>query len=257
MWTYLSTNSGALTSSQELVELARPWCRGLKQLPIVKTTNSLKRSYSVGWNEVKLTRPQSGTMLQPLAKKSSTKQASKKLTLSQEAGPVRETQLRVKDLEWKTSGVDLLGRSQGLLANYDQNSSSWKMLQVSSRLRGMASAISLTKWPQWGMTVDGECHQLKKPLIADKDYFCWPTPQANDGTKFYTLSRPAAQKRITDGRQLHWLHHAILSMSLPFGRVNPLFSEWLIYGGIPTHRSALSATAIKWHPPKRRRLSKG
>ena len=74
----------------------------------------------------------------------------------------------------------VFGLKQGeLLANYNRQSSSWKMSQLS--LLGDCQQ-SLEIFPNSGMIRNGELYLLEKPVpfISEKECLSLPTPRASD-----------------------------------------------------------------------------
>ena len=101
------------------------------------------------------------------------------LILSLQDFRVRMFLLRELGSVWMESEADYFSRSLDWLANYDQNSSSWKMCQESFPFL----TRSQERWPAFGMIVDGKCYRLK-PLelrTSESAGSYWPTPTASEG----------------------------------------------------------------------------
>ncbi len=86
-------------------------------------------------------------------------------------------------LDWRESEVDFFSKSSDWSMNYDRNSSSWKMSQLSLLADLEPSSANL---PNSGMTVGGRLFQPQNlaPVTSEKGGSCsLPTPLANDGEK--------------------------------------------------------------------------
>lgn len=65
-----------------------------------------------------------------------------------------------------------------------------------------------------------------EPFTSEKGYGLLPTPMFKDGKGYYVSTREAALKRV--GRNIHWMHKAMLFYNLKKGWANPRFSEYLM-----------------------------
>jgi hypothetical protein len=121
----------------------------------------------------------------------------------------------------------------GLLARWDQDTSSWRTPQL--LLSGDSEQYSGT-WPDWGLMLDGECWAQSTPawIIKENVSGLLPTPQKLDGRGYYVATKRQAEGRITGDHQMHWIHVALLCGELSKAWANPQFSE------------ALMAWPIKW-----------
>ena len=100
-------------------------------------------------------------------------------TVSVEDGPVLTSQMLEKGKDYRESDQDFGMTSPELLANYDQESQSWK---TSQRCFIEGWATYSATWPRSGMTVNGIAYQL--PTLAqsttETEYSLLPTPAARD-----------------------------------------------------------------------------
>ena len=89
------------------------------------------------------------------------------------------------------------------------------------------------------MTRSGKAYHLP-PLVlrtSAKESSLLRTPTKADGRQFYALSLRQAEKRIRDGRQITWIHQAVILKRWNKGYANPRFSEAMM--GLPIGWSAL------------------
>jgi len=174
-WIYLAESEESL----------KPWLPGCGQLPTVKSTDTLRQSWFLGWWRAHYLSPQFGTMCghfteacSPDILKASTTMENQS-TLLRAAFRARTSALRDKEQDWKESEVVYFSRSLDSLAIYDQSSSSWKTCQQSLFEEESKWSASL---PAWGMTVDGVLFPVDMALMdsAETVGFCLPRPKARD-----------------------------------------------------------------------------
>ena len=88
-------------------------------------------------------------------------------------------------------------------------------------------SFSMT-WPRSGMMQSGTVCRLQalEWHTKETEFTFWPTPQAKDGQGYYITSSDSAKNRRQNKRQMHWIHHAILTSGQE-GKftANPRFSE--------------------------------
>lgn len=134
------------------------------------------------------------------------------------------------------------GRStQDLLANFDQDSLSWRTYQV----------CFLSEWesfsgtfPRSGMMRSGTVSRLppSAPLINGTGSGWWPTPVASDANSFARVTDAMTFRRTSSGRPRKISHNGVegsvgLSRAVQIeaflrgeevGALNPLWVEWLM-----------------------------
>jgi hypothetical protein len=188
-----------------------------------------------------LTKLQSGTILPP----STGNPGVDAFILSLPAIPVSPLAMRVSGVERKTSAISgpMCAAS---FARFDHSTSSWRMFQASlweldSDLH--TSPRYLATWPDVGMMRNGVCYRLHTlvPRTYVKESSLLRTPTKADGRQFYALSLRAAKKRIQAGRQIAWIHQAIIYKQWKSAFANPRFSEAMM--GLPTGWSDLKPLA--------------
>ena len=95
------------------------------------------------------------------------------------------------------------GKCTELLANYDQELQSWKMLQMSFQ---WADPMLLDRLPKSGMTVNGQLYALQtlEHHIEERDGFVLPTPtaQQRQSTQRRNLAIQRAENGIPLGKRL-------------------------------------------------------
>lgn len=117
-------------------------------------------------------------------------------------------------------------------ARLDPNISCWRMYQDFLQPTLLDDDLHqwqpyLQTWPRAGMTRNGKAYQLPPlvPLTKGKESLLLRTPTKADGRQFYALSLRSALKRIRDGRQITWIHQAVIYKQWSKGFANPRFSE--------------------------------
>lgn len=92
------------------------------------------------------------------------------------------------------------------------------------------STKCLMTWNTSGTPRNRLLFQLSPLTRTMKENGCLslPTPSANDGPGYYVLSLQQAQNRIRTGRQMHWMHVAILYHGWKKCWANPRFSEMMM-----------------------------
>jgi len=135
---------------------------------------------------------------------------------------------RVRTYQSQEMAQDLTENSQecgekwhGLLARFDQNTSSWRTVQC-SLLEDLNECLQTL--PVWGMTVGGELY-LRQTLVqttSEKGYGFVPTQSGMWGTPKAQDSRHALWDRGKGnlGEQVAGLHNG--------GKLNPMWVEWLM-----------------------------
>lgn len=167
------------------------------------------------------------------------------LLVSSAAGRAKILATRESAPDWKESALDFGGIYLEPFAWYNQKSSSWKTWQRC--LEGGWAEYKET-WPVSGMTRNGIAYQL--PIldwhIRDIGASLWPTPQAKDGQGYYITSYESAKVRQQRGRQLHWIHHALLIQGAEGKHTaNPRFSEEMM--GLPIGWTDLEESGTATH----------
>jgi len=93
---------------------------------------------------------------------------------------------------------------------YDPVTCSWRTRQCS--LFGDLAEL-LETWPEWGMTLGGECWEQTMPVLhtSEKEFGFWPTPQANedaagtpDGNMQWMLSHAVRANTKTRKEYQQW-----------------------------------------------------
>lgn len=201
MWTYLACSTD-LTSSPESEESPLPWLPGSDQLPIVRSTDTVRRSYFLKWqrahyqsrpygtmcvHSAQSMSPESALAIQELARAAITAMTENLSISLQEVFRARTSALQDMEQAWQASEAVFSGKSYGSVANWDPDLSSWKTCQQSL-------ITEARKWseplPPWGMTVDGALYPLRMsaPTISGKDGFYWPTPSQLKGKHGWNLA---------------------------------------------------------------------
>lgn len=116
----------------------------------------------------------------------------------------------------------------GSFAKLDQDSSSWKTLQLS--FLEELGLFSRT-WPKWGLMLDGECWELRTPEATslEKGFGLWPTLKASDGEQ-RTSNYEYFLRRVKVAPDLP----VIVALTTPptprgfYGRLSPDWCEWLM-----------------------------
>lgn len=199
MWIYLTCSMDS-TYSRASAESPRPWLPGCDQSPTVKSTDTLRRSWFLGWQRAHYLLPQFGMMSERFTEEywqgiqpDSTTMAKQSMSL-RAASHARTSALQEMGRAWQESEAAYSSRSLGSLANYDPHSSSWKTCQQSLLAEAGKWSESL---PRWGMTQDGVLSALPKlgPTIGERDGFYLPTPTASEGG--FNRSPGSSKKRPT------------------------------------------------------------
>lgn len=187
MWTYL-TCSTDLISSQESEDSQLPYKIGCDQLPIVKSTPTLERSYFLECQKANFQLPPFGMTL--LALKDQIYKEPKPLWMGQQKltsstvashNHAKTLALLIQMVKvWKASEADYFSRSCAWLMSYDHNLFSWRMSQI-SLLKDYP--MSQEKLPSEGMIVDGKLYPLHKleQSIQEIDGGYLPTLTATEG----------------------------------------------------------------------------
>jgi len=170
MWVYLgesctdSTYSRVLGGSQKLLKATSI------PLPIVNEIGTPSGFCSLGCTQGTYQPHQSGMTYSLFMEP-----CSHVLTSSMEDSPAKTLALPDGELAWTESEADYFSRSQGSLAKYDHDSSSWK---TSQRLLFEDQNESLESFAASGMTVDGEFYPLKmwERITDEKGGGFLPTP---------------------------------------------------------------------------------
>ncbi len=123
-------------------------------------------------------------------------------------------------------------KSSGWLANYDQNSSSWRtsqhcFLDQATGQGGGLAEFSGT-WPRSGLMRSGTAFALA-PLDCHKSVTvsgCWPTPTKSDGKRL-TLKLHSLTKRVrsVNGNKWNFAEHAAEMLD---GYPSPEIGEWVM-----------------------------
>ena len=172
MWIYLAC--GDSISSLESEESPKPSKATSPLLPIVKTTDTVKRCFFHGWPRGNFPSHQSGTMcVHCVAQYFRITSIS-----SMEDSPAKTLALPDLERAWEESEADYFSRSFGSSAKYDPDSSSWKTYQ---RLLFEEQNESLESFAAYGMTLDGAFYPLQmwERITDANDGGCWPTPTVN------------------------------------------------------------------------------
>lgn len=152
-----------------------PWLPGCDQLPIVKTTNTLKLSCFPEWRKDIYPLPQSGMMSPP-----SEGNTSQQLTLFTEDFHAKTLASQELEGAWKESEADFFSRS---CAWPKSSSPSFYFLKTFRRSEPADSTELGRNWPASGMIVGGVLYPLKRlaPTTNETDGGCLlPTPTACD-----------------------------------------------------------------------------
>ncbi len=131
-------------------------------------------------------------------------------------------------------------------ARFDPVTSCWKTSQAclwQAEESQPQFQTYLATWPNAGMMRNGECYRLRflAPHISVKESSLLRTPTKADGKQFYALSLMQANKRIQAGRQITWIHQAIIFKQWKSAFANPRFSEAMM--GLPIGWSDLKPLA--------------
>lgn len=210
--------------------------------PIAKSIPIVKQSSYLEWPKDYWSKPQSGMtsklLMDFLAPTSST-----------EVFHVRGLVLRGLEKAWQMSEADYFLRSCDLSKKYDLNSYSSKM----SVQLGQEVWIRLSKnLPKNGMTVDGQCYELRmwEPYIEEKGFIFLPTIGANEykgaGKKRYRGSKDFRGAKMSEGLRT--------SENDPI-YTHPNFAEVVM--GYPLGWSELTPWAIQYVLSKRKKHLKG
>lgn len=175
-WIYLAESCTDSTSSQESEASQKPWLVTSSQLPTVKTTDTPRLYCSPECPQGICQLHPFGMTLLPCGGGHSL--SSRKS--STEDSPVRTLALPDAEKAWTESEAAYFLRSQGSLAKYDPDSSTWKMCQLSGFEE---PALSSRSWPASGMTVDGVCYPLQmwERITKENDGGYWRTPDTGAG----------------------------------------------------------------------------
>lgn len=247
---------------------------------IVKEIDIARVSYCRECNRAIFLWLQFGTTLRPYVPKCCRKSIS-----STGDFPAKTSRLRDMERACRESGAAYSLRSSGLLAIFDPDSYSWKTSQASLI---EDSTEYVRKFPNYGMTLDGECYPLTTwgHRILEKDGFCLPTPTAQDyGSNGHgvregkqkskpslgTMARknlwptPSARdwkggkkdwsKRKRNGKPRTLGDQTLPDRASPGGQLNPEFVEWLM--GYRIGWTELNASVTPWYQSRRGRRSKG
>lgn len=229
---------------QELVVSDLPSNHGLEQSPIVSVNLTHKAYYCHECNQVKLTLLQSGMMSQHYEEV-----CCQESTLSSEDSLVRIYQLQELEKVWTESKAVFSSRSQDSQESFDLPSSSLRMSLPSVQGEPIESAKN---WPRSGMIVDGLLSQPRQlePGTNGIGGSCWPTPRASE----YKDCGPVGSKSHTHMFNRDYLCAKVKDASKPTGKLNPLWTEWLM--GYSIGHTELNASVIQWFRSKSKRHSK-
>ncbi len=230
---------------------------GSGQSPIVKTIDMPRPFCFPTWEE-----EQSPLHLYVLTLKNLLRRCCLRSISSMGASPARISVLRVMALAWKEADQDYFLKSSESLANFDQDTFSWKTSQLS--LFGGLTEFSWSSL-RWGTIVGGRLYQPQKwaPVTSEKDgsyldtptvstasYRNQPTPTATPYGKNQSNS-PGARQRLS----LHGLATRGLLPGHPKGSLNP---EWIEQAmDYPFGWTEIEDWAMQWFRPKREKRSKG
>lgn len=173
------------------------------------------------------------------------------LTSYAEGSPVRTSASQARGSVLRDNEADYGVNSPVSFASYDLASSSWK---TSQRCLIEGWETFSETWPRSGMMRSGIAYQRQPlaPRTIETAYgSLLPTPTRDDGRGFYVASLNQAQNRVKDGRQMHWIHPALLSKRLNKGWANPQFSEALM--GFPIRWSDLAPSEMPSSRKSRKR----
>ena len=150
------------------------------------------------------------------------------LTLFAEAFPASPTPLLADEKRLKTTATSG-PKSSDACAKLSPDGSWVKTSQGFSQARTDGSLEPFCEtWPRAGSMSNGIAYR-RAPLVLPTSatgYGLWPTPQAKDGQGYYVTSYRSAHNRKQSGRQLHWIHRALLIGGRDVkGWANPRFSE--------------------------------
>jgi len=128
--------------------------------------------------------------------------------------------------------------STELFARFNHDSCSWRtsqayLMPINENTCQHHYQEYLQTWPESALMRNGRCYRLI-PLerrMNAKGSSLLATPIKADGEQFYALSLKSALKRIQDGRQLTWIHQAVVFKQWKIGHANPRFSEAMM--GLP------------------------
>lgn len=235
-WIYLAASA----------ESPLPWLPGSDQSHTVRSTDTLRLYCSHAWVPDSFPPLQSGTTLQPSEKAAWSLIKNHPSTSFTAVFPARTSALRAMVLAWRESEAAYSARSLGSLASYDRLSSSWKTCQQSLLAEGGKWSEPL---PRWGMTVDGVLSALRplEPPIDVKDSSYWPTLVARDyrNSKIRNRGNGSGLDLVAFLSQYHG------------GKSIQLKPSWCEkFMGYPEGWTELSAWAMEWFRPKRKRHSK-
>ena len=137
------------------------------------------------------------------------------------AFPAKTSASQAEAQDLKGSGLGYGLKCLGLLARFDQDSSSWKTPQL-SLIEGGAELLQTL--PRWGMSANGELWELQmsERLTNEKESGLWPTPQANEDA----AGTPKGKMQKMLG------NHTMIRGDTPAewarGTLNPTWVEWLM-----------------------------
>ena len=145
---------------------------------------------------------------------------------SAEGSHAKTSAAQAEARESEGPGADCGGKWHESFAKWNPDTSSWKIRQI---WLFEDSAESLETWPRWGIMHDGECWEPATSAGIARGEGCGflPRPQRVDGQKWYVVNKAAAERRVTEGRQLMLIHVVGLTAYAHLNRwlANPPFWE--------------------------------
>lgn len=235
-----------LAESVESRWLSHP---GPDQSPIVKTTDTLNRVFCLTCGPDDFLWLQSGMTCLHCEANTYDMESISFLGDS----PARISALRELGAAWQEGDQAYFSKSPDSLANFDQDSFSWRTSQLS-----LFGGLTEFFWSslRWGTTVDGRLYQPQKwePSIFVNDGSYLPTPTASD----YGKNVGRRSDGITPSGRDRW-SLTVLSRrgelpGHPKGLFNPEWNEQAM--GYPVGWTDITGLEMQWFQPKQERRSK-